>query len=178
MSSIRIVQYFELIAFTSASAAKDLSNLSTTDSIVIGREPGSVVHRYQNYFVNEQVRWDGQLYAFAPFRMEGTTSNLNGENSLVQVLFPNVEVAIRLVEQGNGNRLSRLTLTTAWLNENNAVIKSYSERFLGIGAAFSETTIELRFRSAMDSVGANFPARSLSRNLVGILPLNADLFLQ
>jgi hypothetical protein len=30
----------------------------------------------------------------------------------------------------------------------------------------------------MDSVGANFPARSLSRNLVGILPLNADLFLQ
>ena len=178
MSNIRIVQYFELVAFTSAAAAKSLANLSTTDTIVIGREPGSIIHRYQNYFVNEQVRWNGEQYAFAPFRAEGTTSNLNGDNALVQVLFPNVEVAIRLVEQGNGNRLSRLTLTTAWLNANNGLIKSYAERFIGIGAAFSETTIELRFRSAMDSVGANFPARSLSRNLVGILPLNADLFLQ
>lgn len=178
MSNIRVVQYFELIAFTSASAAKDLADLSTTDTIVVGREPGTVVHRHQNYFVNEQVRWNGDLYAFAPFRMEGTTSSLNGDNTLMQILFPNVEIAIRLVEQGNGNRLSRLTLTTAWLNENNGLIKSYAERYIGIGAAFSETTIELRFRSAMDSVGANFPARSLSRNLVGILPLNSDLFLQ
>lgn len=178
MSSIRIVQYFELVAFTTASAAKSLADLSTVDTVVVGREPGSVVHRYQNYFVNEQVRWDGQLYGFAPFRAEGTVANLNGDNALVQVLFPNIEIAIRLVEQGNGNRLSRLTLATAWLNENNALIKHYAERFIGIGAAFSETTIELRFRSAMDSVGANFPARSLSRGLVGILPLNADLFLQ
>jgi hypothetical protein len=89
-----------------------------------------------------------------------------------------VEVAIRLVEQANGNRLSRLELTTAWLNENNGEIKSLNERFLGVGASFSETTIELRFRSALDSAGANFPARSLTRNLVGILPLNADLRLR
>lgn len=178
MSNIRIVQYFELVAFTSTTAARQLAGLSKNDTITLGREAGTVIHRYQNYFVNQQVRWNGQLYAFAPFRAEGTVSNLSGDNSLMQVLFPNVEVAVRLVEQGNGNRLSRLTLTTAWLNANNAPIKNYSERYLGIGAAFSETTIELRFRGAMDSVGANFPARSISRNLVGILPLNADLFLQ
>ena len=177
MSNIRIVQYFELIAFTSAAAAKALAGLSEVDTITAGREPGSVIHRYQNYFVNQQVRWGGQLYAFAPFRAEGTTSNINGDNSLVQVLFPNVELAVRLVEQGNGNRLSRLTLTTAWLNASNGVIKTYQERYLGLGAAFSETTIELRFRSAMDSVSANFPARTLSRSLVGLLPLNADIFL-
>ena len=178
MSNIKIVQYFELVAFTSTAAAKQLAGLSASDTVTLGREQGSVIHRYQNYFVNEQKRFNGQLYAFAPFRAEGTVSNLSGDNSLVQVLFPNVELAIRLVEQGNGNRLSRLTLYTVWLNANDAIIKQYSERYLGLGAAFSETTIELRFRGAMDSVGANFPARSLSRNLVGILPLNADLFLQ
>lgn len=178
MSTIRIVQYFELVAFTTAEAARSLAARSDEDTIVLGREAGSIIHRYQNYYVNEQVRWANELYAFVPFRAEGTMSNLNGDNALMQVLFPNVEVAVRLVEQGNGNRLSRLTLTTAWINENNGVIKSYSERFIGLGAAFSETTIELRFRSAMDSVGAQFPARSLSRSLVGILPLNAELFLQ
>jgi hypothetical protein len=107
-----------------------------------------------------------------PLGLKEAVSNIGGDNNLVQILFPNVEIGIRMVEQGNGNRLSRLTLTTAWLNENDGEIKSYDERFLGLGASFSETTIELRFRSAMDSVGATFPGRTLTRNLVGPLPLS------
>lgn len=178
MSTIRIVQYFELLAFTTASAAKALAGESNIDTITAGREPGTVIHRYQNYFINEQKRRGLSLYSFVPFRAEGTVSNVGGDNNMMQVLFPNVEIGIRLVEQGNGNRLSKLTLTTVWLNENNGEIKSYSERYLGIGASFSETTIELRFRSAIDSVGANFPSRTLSRGLVGILPLNSDLRLR
>lgn len=164
MSAIRIVQYFELVAFTNAA--------NTT----------TAVHRYQNYFVNETVRWptnNSPDYVFAPFRTEGSVSNLGGDNTIVQVLFPNIEVAVRLVEQGNGNRLGRLTLTTVWLNQNDQPLpRTYQERYIGIGAAFSETTIELRFRSAMDSVGAQFPARRLTRNLVGILPMSADISLR
>lgn len=178
MSTIRIVQYFELRAFTSARQAQQFANDNPDDTITAGGNEGVVIHRYQNYFVNEQRRRNGVLFGFVPFRAEGTVSNIGGDNNLLQILFPNVEIGIRLVEQGNGNRLSRLTLTTVWLNENEGEIKSYSERFIGIGASFSETTIELRFRSAMDSVGATFPARTLTRNLVGILPLNSDLRLQ
>ena len=162
--TIKIVQYFELRAFPSAEAAR--TNTS------------AIVHRYQNYFINQRVTRNAKQFNFAPFRMEGTSSVLGGDNALVQVLFPNVEIALRLVEQGNGNRLSLLELTTAWLNEADGEFKSIAERFLGLGASFSETTIELRFKSAMDSVGGKFPARALSRNLVGILPLNSDLRLQ
>lgn len=178
MSTIRVVQYFELLAFTSKKAAESLADLSADDTIVAGKAEGTVIHRYQNYFVNQQKKRNTESYAFVPFRTEGSVANTNGDNSLMQVLFPNHEIAIRLVEQGNGNRLSRLTLTTAWLNANEEEFKDYKETFLGIGASFSETTIELRFRSAMDSVGATFPGRTLSRNLVGILPLNADLRLR
>jgi hypothetical protein len=115
-----------------------------------------------------------------PFSTTGTTANLNGDNGLMSITFPNVPVAIRLVEQGNGNRLSRLTLTTVWLNEELLPInrEPIPEYYIGIGASFSETTIELRFRSAMDSVGSQFPGRKLTKALVGLLPLNADLFLQ
>ena len=49
---------------------------------------------------------------------------------------------------------------------------------MGIGASYSDTTIELRYRTAMDSVGATFPGRTLTRSLVGPLPLNAELVLQ
>lgn len=154
MSEIRLAQYFDL-----------------TDA-------RGVRHRYQNFFVQEARILAGHRYEFAPFRAEGSTANLNGDNGMVRVLFPNVEYAIRLVENGDGNRLSRLTLTTQWLNAALAPNRSYEERYVGIGASYSDTTIELRYRTAMDSVGAAFPARTLSRSLVGPLPTNAQLVLQ
>ena len=179
MTTLRIVQYFDLLAMTDAAAtAQNIAGMNQLDTITLGQDPNTVYHRYQNFFVNETKIYDGEQYAFAPFRAEGTVSNLGGDNTLLQVLFPNVEVAVRLVEQGNGNRLSRLVLTTQWLNANFAAVKTYQERYVGIGAAFSETTIELRFRSAMDSVGTLFPARQLTRNLVGLLPLSASVSLQ
>ncbi|MFZ9695477.1 MAG: hypothetical protein ACO3AY_06350 [Chitinophagaceae bacterium] len=183
MSTLRIVQYFELLTFSKDGAtAESLADFNDTDTITLGKLPKRVYHRYQNYFVNQSVRWPNAttspLYAFAPFQVEGTISTLGGDNSILRVMFPSVEVAIRLVEQGNGNRLSRLTLSTVWLNENLGESKKYEEKYIGIGAAFSETTIELRFRSAMDSVGSQFPARKLSRSSVGLLPLSADLSLR
>ena len=154
MTEIRIAKYFDLL------------------------DVNGIRHRYQNYFVREPKSIAGVRYEFAPFRAEGSTANLNGDNSVIRILFPNLEFAIRLVEQGDGNRLSELTLTTQWLNAANAVVRSYEERYVGIGASYSETTIELRYRTAMDSVGATFPARTLTRSLVGPLPLNAQLVLQ
>lgn len=171
MQAVRIVQYFALKGYASGFDWSQPENSGFNKDKVYP-------HFYQNFFVNEIREWGGERYAFAPFRAEGTTSTLGGDNPVVQVLFPNVEVAIRLVEQANGNRLSRLTLTTAWLNEALNQVRAHEERYVGIGASFSDTTIELRFRSAMDSVGAQFPARRLSRNNAGILPLSADISLR
>jgi hypothetical protein len=161
MTEIRLAQYFYLVTSTGTQ------------------------HRYQNFFVGEPrtlLEEDGEThrYNFAPFRAEGSTANLNGDNGMLRVLFPNVEFAIRLVEEGDGNRLSRLTLTTQWLTADlaPALGRTYRERYVGIGASYSDTTIELRYRTAMDSVGAAFPAQTLTRSLVGPLPLNAQLVLQ
>lgn len=182
-TTLRIVQYFELLAIsTDARTAKELAGMNKKDSITLGKLPSTIYHRYQNYFVNEAVRWPNPStspsYAFAPFSVEGTVATLGGDNSMLQILFPNVEVAVRLVQQGNGNRLSRLRLTTVWMNEKLEPIRNYEERYIGIGAAFSDTTIELRFRSVMDSIGSQFPARKLTRNLIGLLPLSADISLR
>lgn len=154
MTEIRIAQYFRLLT----------SN--------------GVVHRYQNYYVGESKTLGGEPYLFAPFRVDGAVAALNGDNEQLQALFPNTEYALRLVEGGDGNRLSELQLTTAWLNGLDEIATLYTDNYIGIGASFSDTTIELRFRSAIDSVGSAFPARTLSRELVGPLPLNAELSLR
>lgn len=146
------------------------------------------VFRFQNYFINENRPYKmlgqdppggDQTYSFAPFRAEGTSSNLGGDNSPVSILLPYNQVAIKFVEQFNGNRLSRAGLATVWLSANDqATPQQWVEYYVGIGASYSDDTLELRFRSATDSVGSQFPSRKLTRTLVGILPLNADLRLQ
>ena len=171
METIRIVQYFALRTYASTFNWQEPENSSFNKDKVYN-------HYHQNFFVGDTKEWNGQQYTFVPFRAEGTMSSLGGDNPVVQVLFPNIEVVIRFVEQGNGNRLSRLTLSTVWLNAAFNQIKAYEERYVGVGASFSDTTVELRFRSAMDSVGAQFPARKLSRNNVGLLPLSADISLR
>ena len=139
------------------------------------------IHQYQNYFANQPkpITYGGKMYEFAPFRAEGSISSLNGDNSLLQVLFPNIELIVKLLDAGNGNRLSTLVLTTQWLTNTDAFTpNAQTEYYVGIGASLSETTIELRFRSAIDSVSSNFPARTLTRELVGPLPLDSQLYLQ
>lgn len=154
MSEIRIAQYFRL------------------------RAANGVIHRYQNYFVGESSTYGSEEYLFAPFRADGAMAALNGDNDQLQVLFPNTEYALRLVEQADGNRLSELTFTTAWLNASGGITTAHADYYIGIGASYSDTTMELRFRSAIDSVGSAFPARTLTRTLVGPLPLNSELYLR
>ncbi|NBU93037.1 MAG: hypothetical protein EBS18_00395 [Actinobacteria bacterium] len=136
-------------------------------------------HYYQNYFANETRNYGNKLYNFAPFRAEGTTASLNGDNNVLQVLFPNVDFAVQLLYSSNSNRLSVMELTTQWLTAENAYAgTALTEYYIGIGSSISETTLELRFRSSIDSVTSNFPNRTLTRELAGILPLDAQLILQ
>lgn len=152
---IRIVQFFNL-----------------TTSMGVG-------YYFQNYFANEDKSYGGRTYSFAPFRAEGTTASLNGDNNILQVLFPNIEIALRLLQAGDGNRLSRLTLTTVWLlADGTYTTNQLAEYYIGTGSSISDTTIELRFRSAIDSVASNFPSRQITRDLVGPLPLDSQIRLQ
>ena len=153
MSEIRICNFFDLLTTT-------------------GKQ-----HHYQNYFIAESKSFLGQPYAFAPFQADGALANLNGDNQQLRVLFPAQELVIRLVEEGDGNRLSVLRLTTAWVTAAGAISTTFTDYFIGTGSTFSDTAVELRFRSSMDSVGANFPARTLTADNVGVLPLNAELYL-
>lgn len=154
MAEIRIAHYFKLVA------------------------QGGQTYRFQNYFVAQSSTYLSESYTFVPFQADGSMASLNGDNEQLRVLFPNTEVAIRLVEQVNGNRLSELTLTTAWLNASGQIITPLMNYYIGVGASYSDTTLELRFRSAIDSVGSQFPARTLTRDNVGPLPLNSELYLR
>jgi len=136
-------------------------------------------HLFQNYYANENKVYGGRTYSFAPFRAEGAIASLNGENNILQILFPNLEIGVVMLQAGDGNRLSTLELTTVWLTADGSYTNNVqTEYYVGVGSSISDTTLELRFRSAIDSVTSNFPNRILTRELVGPLPLDAQLVLQ
>jgi len=152
-------------------------------------------HFYQNYFFGKDFAavpvpgTSSPVYRFAPFRAEGALAALNGDNEILRLLFPHSEFTIAMVEEGNGNRLSQLTLKTVWMASTGNITDyasyslasataQYEESYVGVGASFDDTTVELRFRSAMDSVGASFPRRTFTSENVGILPLNAEVNLR
>lgn len=151
-TEIRIVQYFDL-----------------TDAD--GKQ-----HKYQNYFVGAV----NAGYEFAPFQVEGSISSLNGDNSQIQVLFPTSEFAVTMVEAADGNRKSKLTLTTKTVSASGTVSTNplSTEFYIGLGASFSEDTVELRFNTAVDAVASNFPAQSLTQENCGLLPLESALSLR
>jgi len=134
---------------------------------------------YQNYFIKETKTFKGKPYSFAPFEAEGGVSSLNADNQQITIRLPASEYAIRLVEEGDGNRLSKLLLCTRFITAAGAIPDTGPEEYyVGIGASFSDDTIELRFRSALDGVAGGFPARTLTEESVGILPLESSLSLR
>jgi hypothetical protein len=151
-----------------------------------------VSHYYQNYFFGKDftaVAVPGSaspVYRHAPFRVEGALSSLNGENNLLRMLFPHSAFSVALVEAGEGNRLSQLSLKTIWMASSGNIgdyasystVAQYEDFYVGVGASFDDLTVELRFRSSMDSVGASFPRRVFSSKNAGILPLNAEVSLR
>ena len=154
-NEIRLVQFFEL------TDAKGLPYL------------------FQNYFVNESKSKGNKSFDFALFQVAGGISSIGGDNSQIQILFPATDYAIALVELSNGNRKSQLELTTKVVNAAGTVTSLMAQEFyIGLGAAFSESTIELRFNTAVDAVGSNFPAQQLNEDNVGILPLDSALSLR
>lgn len=158
-NQIRICQFFELETTT-----------KPTDT---------PPYRYQNYFINENKTFGGVSYSFVPFEIEGGVSSLNADNQQVTLRLPASEYAVRLVEEGDGNRLSKLVVYTRFITAAEGIPDTGPEEYyVGIGASFSDDTIELRFRSALDGVAAGFPARTLTERNVGILPLESNLSLR
>ena len=133
----------------------------------------------QNFFVKQSYTFLGQTYQFVPFQISGSLMTIGGDNETLTVLFPNIEMAITLLEGGDGNRNSELVLRNLWLNSALQPIPDpIPEFYVGQGSTFSEITIECRFRSALDSVGGTFPARVITVENSGVMPLNSDVSLQ
>ena len=140
------------------------------------RTAGASSLYFQNFWINENVAYNGNTHGFLPFGFSGVTVNRSGDNQSTQLALPN-------------NSLSRSWASTlvdgSWvvlvdmlmLNPDNKadyrVLSSYAGQVAG--AIWSESELRLEISSVIDAVGGDVPRRRITEDVFGPLPTTAQV---
>lgn len=143
-----------------------------------GAGPGATL-RGQNFFVNENVTYNGADYSFLPFGFSGVTVNRNGDNQATTIVVPNntmVRTLLSRVMLGQWLGGVDTALVDPADKSNYTTLSSYVGQV--VSATVAGPTIEIELGSILDAVGGDIPRRRVTEDLFGPLPTTANVRLQ
>lgn len=132
---------------------------------------------FQNFYINENVNYDGNAYSFLPFGFGGITISRSGDNVDASLVFPN-------------NDLSRpwsvVSIRNAWVARvrtmrlNPSDSTATPELFYDYTGQISEggwdnTTVSMTLNSVLNAVSSNIPHRVLEQSNVGYIPTTTSV---
>ena len=137
-------------------------------------EAAGTLQRWQNYYLNSTVTYDGASWAFIGFDVDGFTAGQTGDEGGVSVSIPATAFIVDTVEDALRNaRLVELQMFEFdTLDGNDApqdgqqLIASYVGEVVGAGGAFELLTLELG--SSLSPVGSQVPPRKFTSRLIGV----------
>jgi hypothetical protein len=137
-------------------------------------EAAGTLQRWQNYYINATVTFDGAAWAFMGFDVDGFTAGQTGDEGGVSVTLPATAFVVDVVAEALRNaRLVELTMYEFdTLDGNNApqdgqdLIASYVGEVVAAGGPFESVNLELG--SSLSPVGAQVPPRKFTSRLVGV----------
>jgi hypothetical protein len=140
--------------------------------------------RFQNFFIGDEVVHRGDTYGFAPFGFSGVTVNRTGDGLEATLVFPNNNLtrawAINAVEDRNIIEVDVLLIEDSdrdtGPNATHNIVHSYVGQVTG--GQWDNVSLNLELSSLLDAVGTDVPRRSLTRELVGNLPISNGVRLQ
>jgi hypothetical protein len=137
-------------------------------------DTGGTLQRWQNYYINSTVTYDGAPWSFLGFDVDGFTAGQTGDEGGVSVTLPATAFVIDTVEDALRNaRLVELSMYEFdTLDGNDApqagqeLIASYVGEVVGAGGPFESISLELG--SSLSPVGAQVPPRKYTSRLIGV----------
>ena len=129
--------------------------------------------RWQAYYVNTSVSYDGAVWAYQPFDADGITAGEVQSESSISVTLPattNVmEVALQALDEARLAELRLYEFDTLLGNSTpqagQTLIASYLGEVVGVSGSF--TSIQMQLGSSLSPVGAQVPPRTFSTRLIG-----------
>ena len=133
-----------------------------------------VLQRWQSYYVNQTVSWNGQLWAYQAFNADGIVAgDVSSEASLVvglpatSITLPAVREALRfghLVEVNQYEFDPQQGDTAPQAGQ--VLIASYVGEVVGVKGRF--TWVEMELGSTLAPIGIQVPPRTMTSQLIGV----------
>jgi hypothetical protein len=132
--------------------------------------------RYQNGNVGGVLVVDGLAYSYLSFLYQGASKNRTGDNISSSLTIAQNAISMNIAQQAVNNFWSVRVDTLAVNPDTLAVGRLLSrEYWITTTLTYDTTAVVIELSSGIDAVGADAPSRSLTRDLVGALPLSASI---
>jgi hypothetical protein len=129
--------------------------------------------RWQSFYVNQTVEWDGEDWEFQPFESSGITAGQSGDETSVSLTMPSLPALLEAVQDAiTFERLLELQIYRFDPAIDDAAPQAEQvllASFIGQVTDASATLTELRLGlgSALAPVGASIPRRAMTTRLIG-----------
>jgi hypothetical protein len=144
------------------------------------KSQGDLLYRFQNFFINQNATHAGASYDFVPFGFSGVTVNRTGDGLESSLVFPNNDLtrawSVKSIQEYWIIEVDVLILDEGNVNGSHTLVHSYVGQVTG--GQWDNVSLNLQLSSVLDAVGTDVPRRSLTRKLVGNLPLTSNVRLQ
>lgn len=137
-------------------------------------------YRFQNFFINQQITHQSDNYTFVPFGFSGVTVNRTGDGLEATVVFPNNDVSrawgVNAINQNWVMEVDVLIIDDDAKDGPHNIVHSYTGQV--VGGQWDEVSLNLQLSTVLDAVGTDVPRRSLTKELIGNLPIANNVRLQ
>ena len=150
------------------------------------RPKRSVLYRFQNFFLTQNMRFKGttdpntKTYTFVPFGFSGVTVNRTGDGLEASLVFPNSKItrpwAIDAIEEYWIMEVDVLIIDSDDRAGSHQIVHTYTGQVTS--GQWNNVSLNLQLSTILDAVGTDIPRRSLTRELVGNLPITNSVRLQ
>jgi hypothetical protein len=134
---------------------------------------GVTYQRWQGYYGNLTVTWDEAQWQYVPFRADGFTEGISGNEANISIQAPAITTVVaafeRAITDGQLVELSTYQFDTNFGNDAPQTAQTLIGRYVGqvTGGSGGLTSLILQLGSAVSPVGAQIPPRKFTTAIMG-----------
>ena len=144
------------------------------------KSEGNLRYLFQNFFIKQNATHAGATYGFVPFGFSGVTVNRTGDGLEATVVFPNNDLtrrwAVEAIDYHWIMEVDVLIIDETSPSGSHQIVHTYVGQVTG--GQWDNVSLNLQLSTVLDAVGTDVPRRSLTRRLVGSLPITSNVRLQ
>ena len=136
---------------------------------------GNFVAAYHNAIPGKALSNEGQTHNYLSFVYQGAAKNRTGDNMEAAIMLSVNAVSQSLAREVVKNR-AHVKVWTVTMSPTDTISRVLTvEEWLAASMTYDYETLEVILSSGIDAVGANAPTQVLTKDLVGRLPVTANI---